>query len=774
MSDNNPAQASASSDRATSATRHFAHAKTGVAKDQWHALHAHLEGTALKASAFAERWGGGGLAFLAGLWHDLGKYAPDWQQFLAEAGQEAPVLGEEQAGELPRGRRRGPDHSTAGAIHAKEALGGGPAALALQFAIAAHHAGLSDYEDLRNRVTHDAKRDRYLASAREAPAAVLEPQTEAVTPEFITTSAPNNNAARRRFETFIRMSFSALVDADHLDTEQFFLGGPGVEENTLGRRRRWKGIDQYVSPLEEHLAALMARAEPSCVNQARREVLGWCREAAQDRQGVFTLTVPTGGGKTLASLMFALLHARHHGLDRVIIALPFLSILDQTADVLRRVFEPALGAPALLEHHSNIRPEHDTMLNRLATENWDAPVIVTTQVQFFESLFGAHPRECRKLHNLAKSVVVLDEVQTLPVGLLSPIIDQLQELVSHYGSSLLLTTATQPALHARQLGATLFNGFAPVPREIVPTAETDALFDILRRVRVEWPVSEAAVEWKDLAERLVQHEQVLAVVHRREDAAVLWQLVESLAPGAALHLSALMCPAHRRHVLQRIEQLLGAGQACRVIATQLVEAGVDVDFPVVYRALGGLESLAQAAGRCNREGRKPFGRFIVFIPPSEPPPSLIHHRDIARVMLAADPALDLMHPATFRSYFDRLYGHRSTDVHNIQRLRKDLKFASVAQEFRMIDDSGTTVFVPYGDAARRAIEDVRARGPSREGFRTIQPFGVSLYPKALRDMMVTGRIEIVHDSVHVLVAETDYDPQLGLRVEPNSFAPLIV
>jgi CRISPR-associated endonuclease/helicase Cas3 len=472
--------------------------------------------------------------------------------------------------------------------------------------------------------------------------------------------------------------------------------------------------------------------------------------------------------------MFAVLHAQHHRLERIVVALPFLSILDQTADIFRRVFESRLGSPAFVEHHSNIRPEHDTMANRLATENWDAPLIVTTQVQLFESLFGARPRDCRKLHNLTNSVIVLDEVQTLPVGLLAPILDQLQELTSHYGVSLLLTTATQPALHTRQLGGSFFTGFDPMPREVVPNAEMGQLFEVLRRVRVHWPTSESPVDWDELAGRLVGHDQVLAVVHRREDAATLWQLVQARAPGSALHLSALMCATHRREVLRRIERLLGPGEECRVIATQLVEAGVDLDFPVVYRALGGLESLAQAAGRCNREGRRPEGDFVVFVAPTEPPLSLVHHRDIARVMLAADPSLDLMHPTTFRSYFDRLYGHRSTDAHHIQRLRKNLSFASVAQTFRMIDDAGTTVFVPYGESGRRTIEELRARGPSTERFRSLQSLGVSVYPNALREMLRTGRVEVVHDSVHVLVAETDYDPDLGLRVEPAPFAPIIV
>lgn len=748
--------------------RHFAHARTGLARSEWHSLEEHLRDTAALASSFADRWGAGEIGFLAGLWHDLGKYAPDWQTFLDEAGEEAPVLGEEQPVGTPSRRRRGPDHSTAGAIHAQECLGRGPLGLALQFTVAGHHAGLADRAKLDDRLTDAGKRARYQASLDEAPVEVRDPGGAPMLPPFLTAPAPSE-VARRRFEGFVRMLFSALIDADHLDTERFFQGAEGVPH----RRHRWRNVAEYVGPLERHLDKLQAQSERSGVNDARRRVLGWCRETAEGSRGAYTLTVPTGGGKTLASLAFALLHARHHRLDRVIVALPFLSIVDQTVDVFRGIFEPELGAPALVEHHSSIRPEHDTMANRLATENWDAPLIVTTQVQLLESLFGARPRDCRKLHNLANSVIVLDEVQTLPVGLLAPILDQLQALTAHYGVSLLLTTATQPALHSRPLGTGVFPGLDPVPREIVPANVSDDLFETFRRVRVRWPESEEPVGWDELADRLVQHPQALAIVHRRDDAAQLWRALEAGAPGASIHLSALMCAAHRREALGRVGRLLKEGRPCRVVATQVVEAGVDLDFPVVYRAFGGLESLAQAAGRCNREGRLAAGDFFVFLAPTEPPASLAHHRDIARIMLAADPSLDLTHPATFRAYFDRLYGNRSTDVHQIQRLRKDLGFASVARQFRMIEDAGTPVFVPYGERGRSVVEELRAQGPSRERFRALQPFAVTVYPNDLRAMVREGRVEVVHETVHVLVAETDYHPDLGLRVDPEPFGMIV-
>jgi len=399
-----------------SRTDHFAHSRTGCPPEEWHPLERHLRDTAQAASEAGGKWGAGDLAHLAGLWHDLGKYAPDWQDFLLDAGQDAPVLGEDEPSNLP-GRRHGPDHSTAGAIHALRRFGAhGRIGIALQFAIAGHHAGLADLVPLRERIAKPEKRARYETSAAEAPADLLGERLEPKLPPFMLAAA-SKERVQRRFETFVRMLFSALVDADYLDTERFFDAGNGGASRPL-QRRGWRRIEDYWAPIEAHLRALAARA-PTAVIEQRRRVLGWCLDASEGPRGAYTLTVPTGGGKTLSSLAFAVKHAVRHSLARVIVAVPYISILDQTADVFRRVFGPALGDPVLVEHHSNVVPEHDTVVNRLASENWDAPLVVTTQVQLFESLFSNRPRDCRKLHRLANSVIVLDEVQTLPAELLA-------------------------------------------------------------------------------------------------------------------------------------------------------------------------------------------------------------------------------------------------------------------------------------------------------------------------------------------------------------------
>jgi CRISPR-associated endonuclease/helicase Cas3 len=559
------------------------------------------------------------------------------------------------------------------------------------------------------------------------------------------------------------MVFSALVDADRLATEAFYAGG-GTSDAS-GSRRSWHGIDEYLDPLERHLASLASQPD-SPVNAIRRQVLDWCQAAAAGGQGAYTLTVPTGGGKTLASLAFALRHARKHRLRRVVVALPFISILDQTADVFRRIFEPVFGDHALVEHHSNLKSERTTVANAMASENWDAPLVITTQVQLFESLFSNRPRDCRKLHNLSRSVIVLDEVQTLPVGVLAPVLDQLQQLCSTYGSTVLLTTATQPALHDRPLGPAQFAGLQPAPTEVVPAGAMNQLFESLRRVTVEWPRHCAPTPWGTLATDLLNEHQALAIVHSRKDARTLWEACNSHSPGSAMHLSALMCPAHRRAALAKIDIRLKSGRPCRVVSTQLVEAGVDLDFPVVFRAMAGLESLAQAAGRCNREGRRPLGRFVVFRAESDPPPGLRQHAEIALAMLARRTDLDLLHPSTFREYFDRLYASTSRDAHGVQPLREALRFEATASAFRMIDDSGATVFIAFDLRAERAIEEVRLLGPSRDRFRALQQFGVSVAPWTLSELRAQGAIEVLHESVAVLNSSIHYHPELGLLAEP--------
>ena len=747
----------------------FAHSKPGVPREEWHTLEEHLKGTATLAAEFTSAFGAEQWGYLAGLWHDLGKYAPDWQAFLREAGEEANADTDDDEDLQARRRRRGPPHSAVGSLYAREKLGA--LSLPLQFAIAAHHGGLPDKTSLDSRLGTDEERRRQGESTSDAPKDILSLSRTPSLPPFL-VSDERAEERNRRLETFVRLVFSALVDADFLDTEAFFEKGVPAGESRSELRQGWPELREYEPLLRDYLDQLRSRAAPNRVNDRRDRVLGWCREAAAGSQGAYSLTVPTGGGKTLSGLAFGLAHARQHSLRRVVFALPFLSIVDQTASTLRKIFGPAFDERALLEHHSSIEPAHETTANRLASENWDAPLIVTTQVQLFESLFSNRPSACRKLHNLAESVVILDEVQTLPVGLLAPILDQLQQLVTNYRTTLLLMTATQPSLHRRPLGSLTFPGLDPQPREIVPGDAIAELFTALKRVRVAWPDSKDPIAWPALARELADEKQVLAVVHRRGDARALWKAVADISGERPFHLSALMCSAHRQQVIAEVRRRLEAGTTCRVVSTQLIEAGVDFDFPVVYRAMAGLESLAQTAGRCNREGKLAEGHFRVFYPPSEPPRLLREHRNIAAAMLEANPGLDLDDPGVFRAYFDRLYGSHSLDARAIQAERQSLKFKSTAEKFHVIDDATVPIVIPFGAEGRRALSALRFAGPSRQTLRGIQRFVVGAYPDAANRMMAAGAVELLHDTVRALLSETDYDPYLGLNVESN-LEPLI-
>jgi CRISPR-associated endonuclease/helicase Cas3 len=765
VSDQSNGEAEISDAKAT-----YAHSKAGEPRETWHRLEDHLLGTAEKARDFAAAWGAGEWGYLAGLWHDLGKYAPAWQDFLRKAGEEANA--ETEDGELPtKRRRRGPPHSAVGSLHSREEIG--TLSLPFQFTIAAHHGGLPDKTSLDARLASQEEHERQAEATRAAPEEILHrSERPSDWPAFLTASG-RSEERHRRLETFVRMVFSALVDADFLDTEAFFEKKASAGESRTKLRQGWPMLLDYEPVLALHLGRLRSTALPGRVNDWRDRVLTWCREAAAGPQGVYSLTVPTGGGKTLSGLAFGLAHARRHALRRVVIALPFISIVDQTASTFRRIFGPAFGQGALLEHHSSIEPVHQTTENRLASENWDASLIVTTQVQLFESLFSNRPSACRKLHNLAGSVVILDEVQTLPVGLLAPILDQLQQLATNYRMTLLLMTATQPSLHRRDLGAFTFPGLDPQPREIVPAGSLPDLFGALKRVRVIWPVSKESVNWPDLARSLAEERQVLAVVHRRDDARDLWKALLETSGERPVHLSALMCPAHRQRALDEVRERLRADATCRVVSTQLIEAGVDVDFPVVYRAMAGLESLAQTAGRCNREGKLAMGSFHVFNAPSEPPPLLREHRNIAAVMLETNPQLDLGEPAIFGAYFDRLYASHSLDVRAVQAARQALKYQETADKFRLIDDATMPIAIPYGPEGTAAIDALRYGGPSRETFRGIQRYLVGVYPQTANRMAAAGATELLHGTVSVLTSEADYDPDLGLKVEPN-LDPLVV
>lgn len=716
-----------------------------------HLLFDHLVTVGELASAFASSFQGGEVARYTGRLHDLGKYAAAFQRRIrTENGFEAHLEADTS------GR---PNHSSAGALWAQRALGFDSIPVAL--AIAGHHAGIGDlYTVFRERFVRDAARlDEALQ--QRPPEVLLAPPEPALVQEL-----EELGREPMRMELFTRMVFSSLCDADFLDTEAFY------DPSRAGARTCSVTITDLQRTLTAFLDDKQRQAPSTPVNQVRREVLDACRGAAKLAPGVYSLTVPTGGGKTLSSLAFALDHARIHGLGRVVMAIPFTSITEQTTAVYREAFSP-LGPDAVLEHHSMLDPVRETARNRIASENWDAPLVVTTTVQLFESLFANRPGACRKLHRLARSVIILDEAQTLPIHLLGPILDMLRALVEHYGCTVLICTATQPAF---KRSPSMPHGFARIT-EIMPP-ELDA-FERLRRVQVRWPEPGGApTPYPELAEELVAEEDVLTIVHRRQDARELCEFLdERLGDRATFHLSALMCAAHRSEILHRIRDRKQAGLPVRLVATQLVEAGVDLDFAIVYRAVAGVDAMAQAAGRCNREGKLPgLGELRVFHAPTDPPKGVLATAaGIARGLIKSGP--DLFDPALYEAFFTQLYAAGDPDRLEIQELRKRLNYPEVAKQFRMIeDDWSASLVIPRGEADA-LVRELELLGASRARLRQLQRYIVTVPKKHLAAWVSRGYVREVAEAVHVLDSlwMSAYDERFGLvpdrmgRADPELF-----
>ena len=708
----------------------------------------HLAGVARLAGDFTEpfcdrRWGE-----LAGRWHDVGKYSADFQEMIRAA------TGLDEFADDSAANAR-VDHSSAGAVHAMRALGkglGDPIACA----VAGHHSGLVDREaELLPRLA--VKANRLADALRGQPSPELLAPVELSRPTCVRPGG--DEAARRDWELWVRMIFSALVDADSLDTEAF------TDPATAQLRSGYPAMAELADRLEVHLGRL-GQGRTGAVVEWRRSVQEAMRQEASRPPGIYTLTVPTGGGKTFASALFALHHARRHGLERVVIVPPFTSIIEQTAGVLRA----ALGDESVIEHHSALDPDRESRRAALAAENWDAPVIVTTAVQLLESLFARKRSRCRKLHNLARSVIVIDEAQTLPPELLAPVLDVLGALARGYGATLVLSTATQPAL-ARRPG---FPGLT-VGGELAP--DPSGLADALRRVEVAWPPAGGDPEnWPALAARVAAEPRALAIVHRKADARELVAAMDALGLEP-IHLSGHMCAAHRSTVIAGIKARLREGNPLHVVSTQLVEAGVDLDFPVVFRALAGLDSLAQAAGRCNREGTLERGRLEVFLAPTSPPRGAPEAGlQVTLEMLGKSPGLDLFSPQVHAEFSRRLYASRDLDRHGIQALRAAHRFRAVADTFRIIEDGAAELVIRWGEAGELLAALTRG-GPNRRLLRRLQRFVVRVPRRLLESLRAAGAIEEVLDVGPALSVAFRhlYSERFGLDVgehpaaEPEAF-----
>jgi CRISPR-associated endonuclease/helicase Cas3 len=732
----------------------------------WHDLVKHLERTAELARENAAKFGAGELARLAGLWHDIGKFNPEFQEYLRRCERAA-----RNGGKPPL---KGVPHAVYGAILAVEIASRlrSPVFELLAPLVSGHHAGLRDPAAVRTAVLDPERREVY-GHALEAAQGRLDGASFGGDPAALLPELPGDPLQR---ELFLRMVFSALVDADFLDTEAHF-----DPENAQRRGVEVKPTDLW-ERFEDDQKKLMAKDPGRLVNRVRAEVYESCLEASQMPRGVFRLSVPTGGGKTRSGLAFALRHAGKHRLDRVVFAVPYTSIIEQTASEYRGI----LGDGAVLEHHSAVRrkdreapgdPGEAERLDeararsRLANQNWDAPVVVTTTVQLFESLFANRTSRCRKLHNLSKSVIVLDEVQTLPLKLLGPIVSVLNELVRRYHATVVLCTATQPALDEQ---SRYLQGFdSALTRDIVPRERAEEHFRTLRRVEYEAPSEKWT--WDEAARRLLEaapDRRALVVLNTRRDALAMLDALENELEGderpALLHLSTLLCGAHRRRVLAEVRRRLAEGEPCLLVSTQVVEAGVDLDFPVVFRALGPLDRIVQAAGRCNREGRLPDGgRVVVFepeggkVPPGEDASAVAETGGLLRR------GVDLHDPEIFRGYYARMYQNVDTDGEGIQDLRRRLDYPEVAARFRLISEETAPVIVEYDEEARRIVERIRKAGLRPGDHKRLQPYVVGLFERELKEN--EWMTEEITEGVRLWTG--GYDPVRGIsamRYDPSA------
>ena len=694
----------------------------------------HLVGTASLCSSFAAAFDAEEQGQLAGIAHDIGKYADAFQRRL----------------------HGGPkvDHATAGAYECLKIQQ--PLAA---FAISGHHGGLPDGGGRGDA----ADTGTFWGRINRASWGKLEDyhawQSELSLPQ---ANLPAFAGKKLEGMFFTRMLFSCLVDADYTDTAAFINGCSDTPVPSSSMEELWRRLQSYIAGWFPPKGAL---------NTQRCAILETCIQAgAEYEPSLFTLTVPTGGGKTVASLSFALAQAKARGMKRIIYVIPYTSIIEQTAQTFREI----LGDENVLEFHSGVLFDQqeddasDQESNPLtqSAETWDVPVVVTTAVQFFESLYTCWPSKCRKLHNLAQSVLIFDEAQMLPLPYLRPCVWAIAQLVRHYGASAVLCTATQPALDS------IFQEFAPDTsiREICPMAQ--GRWESFRRVSFQ---QVGTLSWADLAAHLQQQEQVLCIVNTRRAAREIFQRL--FGPGN-FHLSTLIYPAHRRRILDEIRQRLRDGLPCRVVSTSLIEAGVDVDFPTVYRELAGLDSILQAAGRCNREGKRPPEDSLVTIFQGEDPPPCLFETSIGAGKIVLDHCPDIASREAVHIYFSTLLdlkGRDAQDAHHILSLMESefFPFRTVAERFHLIDSPTTTVYIPR-DEGDELVDLLRNGQYSRALYRRLGQYGVSAYPQHLAALEQAGALEHLGDGSVVLRDVSLYAQDTGLTLEPGGGNALFI
>lgn len=687
----------------------------------------HQKGVARLAKRFAGDFNMSSWGEVLGFLHDKGKEKKAFQEYINKVSGLAPNI-------TVSGNK---DHAYVGALVAK--LLYPRLHLLLDNIIMGHHRGLYDMDECMSKLNEESIPDEI-----------------DVRPLGIELKPPTIRH-KEDAHHLIRMLYSCLVDADFLDTESFM----NPEQAKL-RQQSWDMRD-LLTKLERHLANLSSSAPKTLVNDIRQYVQQQCVQNSQGEQGFYSLTVPTGGGKTLASVLWALHHAVNNGLKRIIIGIPYTSIIEQTAQTLKSIF----GEDSVLEHHSNFDYEqvgdwHTRQSIKLATENWDYPIIVTTNVQLFESLFSNKPSHCRKLHNIVNSVVILDEAQTLPLEFLRPIVDTLATLNRLFHSSILFTTASQPTLSGKIIGANYRTSFQALPtiKEIIPRDAN--LHEKLRRVSLDFNDTPKSPE--EVAAMLAGHNRVLCIVNTRKDAK---EIFEHLPDDALkIHLSRMMCPAHIKEALRQIKQTLDTpSKKVRVVATQLIEAGVDVDFPVVYRQEAGLDSILQAAGRCNREGKLTEATTYVFALDHPLPSGYISKSNNARCNMVGD--FDWFSQEAMTEYFRQLYARCDNfDKCQVEHFlyNNSMQFETIGNNFRLIDDSTIPVVVNYRSSMQQ-VEVLKKQGISFKLLRQLRQNSVSVRQGDFKKLCEMGAIDEIYDGIYVIASPKCYHSELGLIIE---------
>ena len=690
----------------------------------------HLSGVANLAEKFANEFGMGSWGRVLGLLHDKGKERKAFQDYIKKnSGYDSTI-------QYPTEHT----HAFVGGVIAKS-LYGKTATDLLCNQIVSHHTGLHDYYEMDGILN------------KEIPLGVNQ------SVEKIGLNKPPFAPDFKDFNHLSRMLFSCLVDADYLDTELF------MDEESARKRINDIKLESLLPLLETYIDNLQTSSAESEVNAIRRLVQERCVSTADMAKGFYSLTVPTGGGKTLSSLVWALRHAVHNGMKRIIIAIPYTSIIVQTASILKKIF----GEESVLEHHSNFDPQSVKKEFRhkakLATENWDYPIVVTTNVQLFESMFSNKPSDCRKLHNIANSVIILDEVQTLPTDYLQPIVDALKSYQRMFGISVLFTTASQPVLSGLIEGCNPQAAFQGIDNitEIIP--KEYVLHERLRRVRLD--IDNTGSTYDEIANRLLRHDKVLCIVNTRNDAREIFERLPK--EGLTIHLSRMMCPRHVSKAIQEIKQALSDNSetVIRVVATQLIEAGVDIDFPVVYRQEAGLDSILQAAGRCNREGKLDIATTYVF--------SLsVEHKLYGSIIDANNARLNMINvndwfaPETMTEYFRQLYCRKETfdkkDLKTLLYKPTEMCFAEATKEFRLIEETGKTVYVNMDDSLE-LVERLKSDGITYSLMKQLSQYSVSIHERDFQKLLSYGAIEEVIEGIYVVNDRAQYDTNIGLRLD---------